>query len=72
MVEIAHLLDELTCAACGTSNALWLYPVWGVVECRECGEKASILLDPLDGFDSIDGPDSISPLDGFDVCGGGR
>jgi DNA-directed RNA polymerase subunit RPC12/RpoP len=49
MVEIAHLLDDLSCAACGTSNALWLYPVRGVVECRECGEKAIVLVEPLDG-----------------------
>ncbi|MFF3671359.1 hypothetical protein [Microtetraspora malaysiensis] len=69
MVEIAHLLDELTCAACGTPNALWLYPVRGLVECRECGEKASILLDSLDGFDSID---SLDSLGSFDSCGGDR
>ncbi|MEV0975086.1 hypothetical protein [Microtetraspora glauca] len=67
MVEIAHLLDELTCAGCGTPNALWLYPVRGLVECRECGEKASILLDPLDGFDSVELLDS---LDGLNSCGG--
>ncbi|MCC5578993.1 hypothetical protein IMZ11_25535 [Microtetraspora sp. AC03309] len=71
MVEIAHLLDELTCAACGTPNALWLYPVRGMVECRECGEKASILLDGFDSLGSIDGPDSFDGL-GFDSCGGGR
>ncbi|MGI5485660.1 hypothetical protein [Microtetraspora malaysiensis] len=74
MVEISHLLDELTCAACGTTNALWLYPVWGVVECRKCGEKAFVLPESLDGFDtidSIDGPDSFDGL-GFDACGGDR
>ncbi|WP_433348313.1 hypothetical protein ACQP25_33400 [Microtetraspora malaysiensis] len=85
MVEIAHLLDELTCAGCGTPNALWLYQVRGVVECRECGEKASILLDGFDSIGSIDGPGSIGTLDpadrsksayslgsldGFDSCGG--
>ncbi|GLW10334.1 hypothetical protein Misp01_54620 [Microtetraspora sp. NBRC 13810] len=49
MVEIAHLLDDLACAGCGTSNVLWLYPVRGLVECRECGEKTSILIEPSDG-----------------------
>ncbi|WP_433419690.1 hypothetical protein ACQP1V_06140 [Microtetraspora malaysiensis] len=63
MVEISHLLDELTCAACSTSNALWLYPMRGVVECRECGEKASVLPESLNGCDS---------LDGLDACGGDR
>ncbi|MCC5577270.1 hypothetical protein IMZ11_16720 [Microtetraspora sp. AC03309] len=80
-------LDELTCAACGTTNALWLSPVRGVVECRECGERASILLDGFDSIGSIDGPDSINllgpadgsksayslgSLDDFDSCGGDR
>ncbi|WP_432869274.1 hypothetical protein [Microbispora rosea] len=52
MVEISHLLDELTCAACGTRNALWLYPVRGVIECRECGEcgeKATVITEPYGG-----------------------
>ncbi|MFF4773325.1 hypothetical protein ACFY05_10755 [Microtetraspora fusca] len=71
MVEIAHLLDELTCATCGTPNALWLYPVRGVAECRECGEKASVLPESLDGFDSIDGSGSLDGLDS-DSYGGGR
>ncbi|MEU8175380.1 hypothetical protein AB0C14_21080 [Microbispora hainanensis] len=49
VVEISHLLDELTCAACGTRNTLWLYPVRGVVECRECGEKAIVIVEPSGG-----------------------
>ncbi|MEV7804506.1 hypothetical protein AB0O28_16315 [Microbispora sp. NPDC088329] len=49
VVEISHLLDELTCAACGTRNALWLYPIRGVVECRECGEKATVIVEPSGG-----------------------
>lgn len=45
MPEIAHPLDDLHCAACGAADALWLYPVRGLVECRECGEKASVFID---------------------------
>ncbi|GLX95874.1 hypothetical protein [Herbidospora sp. NBRC 101105] len=48
MAELACALDDLTCASCGTTDCLWIYPVRGVVECRECGTKAVVILDPLD------------------------
>ncbi|GAA1018662.1 hypothetical protein Aple_065900 [Acrocarpospora pleiomorpha] len=43
MPELTDFLEDLRCSACGTLDSLWLYPVRGVVECRECGSKATIL-----------------------------
>jgi ribosomal protein S27E len=48
-MSLAHFLDDLRCSGCGVLNVLWLDPVRGLVECHECGEKASLLLDPADG-----------------------
>ncbi|MEV4180989.1 hypothetical protein ACFV1N_13670 [Streptosporangium canum] len=39
-MTLAHFLDNLRCSVCGTLNALWLDPVRGLVECRECGQRA--------------------------------
>ncbi|GGO28958.1 hypothetical protein GCM10010116_58070 [Microbispora rosea subsp. aerata] len=36
----AHLLDGLRCSICGALNVLWLDPLRGLVECRECGQTA--------------------------------
>ncbi|MDH2426938.1 hypothetical protein [Sphaerisporangium sp. TRM90804] len=39
-MTLAHFLDGLRCAVCGCLDVLWLDPVRGLVECRECGHKA--------------------------------
>ncbi|MET8145368.1 hypothetical protein ABZU32_34135 [Sphaerisporangium sp. NPDC005288] len=44
-MTLAHFLDGLRCSVCGTLNMLWLDPVRGMVECRECGHSALCLLD---------------------------
>ncbi|MFF4775360.1 hypothetical protein ACFY05_21125 [Microtetraspora fusca] len=37
---LAHLLDGLRCSGCGVLDVLWLDPVRGLIECRECGQTA--------------------------------
>ncbi|GAA5085608.1 Zn ribbon nucleic-acid-binding protein [Thermocatellispora tengchongensis] len=39
-MTLAHFLDGLRCACCGALNMLWLDPLRGLVECRECGQSA--------------------------------
>jgi hypothetical protein len=39
-MTLAHFLDGLRCSACGVLDVLWLDPVRGLVECRECGQSA--------------------------------
>ncbi|MFB9525001.1 hypothetical protein [Nonomuraea roseola] len=39
-MTLAHFLDELRCSVCGVLNMLWLDPMRGVVECRNCGQSA--------------------------------
>ena len=39
-MTLAHFLDGLRCAMCGCLNMLWLDPVCGLLECRECGQTA--------------------------------
>ncbi|MEW9531905.1 hypothetical protein [Microbispora sp. NPDC049125] len=48
MRGLAHFLDGLRCSVCGVLNVLWLDPVRGMVECHECGQKAAVLVDPID------------------------
>ncbi|GLX95050.1 hypothetical protein [Herbidospora sp. NBRC 101105] len=45
MAEFSYVLDDLTCSCCGTTDSLWIYPVRAVVECRECGAKATVIPD---------------------------
>jgi DNA-directed RNA polymerase subunit RPC12/RpoP len=45
MRELAHHLEDLSCSVCGTRDALWLDSRLRVVECRECGSKASIIVE---------------------------
>lgn len=40
MNGLAHFLDGLRCSVCGALNVLWLDPLRGLVECRECGQTA--------------------------------
>ncbi|WP_214109733.1 hypothetical protein [Acrocarpospora catenulata] len=49
MADLAEFLDDLRCSACGASDALWLFPVRGVVECRECGARASAITEQTGG-----------------------
>ncbi|MFI6502025.1 hypothetical protein [Nonomuraea typhae] len=42
MTPTAFLLDGLTCACCHTENTLWLDLDAGIVECRECGQSATV------------------------------
>ncbi|GLX96770.1 hypothetical protein [Herbidospora sp. NBRC 101105] len=51
MAELAYTLDDLTCASCGTTDSLWIYPVRALVECRECGTKAAMIPDQADEFE---------------------
>ncbi|MDH2429286.1 hypothetical protein [Sphaerisporangium sp. TRM90804] len=44
-MTLAHILDGLRCACCGGLNVLWLDAVRGLVECRQCGERAGCLVD---------------------------
>ncbi|WP_157545238.1 hypothetical protein [Microtetraspora fusca] len=37
---LAHLLDGLRCSCCAALDVLWLDPVRGLIECRECGQTA--------------------------------
>ncbi|MFF4771788.1 hypothetical protein ACFY05_02910 [Microtetraspora fusca] len=37
---LAHLLHGLRCSGCGVLDVLWLDPVRGLIECRECGQTA--------------------------------
>ncbi|WP_156325343.1 hypothetical protein [Nonomuraea sp. SBT364] len=39
-MRLTHVLDGLRCAVCHTVNGMWLDPVRGLVECRECGQTA--------------------------------
>ncbi|WP_170222803.1 hypothetical protein [Nonomuraea turkmeniaca] len=48
-MNLAHVLDGLRCASCGTLNALWLDLTRALVECRECGQTALILTDTDEG-----------------------
>ncbi|MBF8193756.1 hypothetical protein ITP53_50380 [Nonomuraea sp. K274] len=48
-MKLAHILDGLRCASCGTLNALRLDPIRAQVECRECGQTALILTDTDEG-----------------------
>lgn len=44
-MTLAHLLDNLRCSFCGALDTLWLDPVRCLVECRECGQSAVVLLE---------------------------
>ncbi|MEU8268534.1 hypothetical protein AB0B89_15360 [Sphaerisporangium sp. NPDC049002] len=39
-MTLGHFLDGLRCSMCRALNMLWLDPVRGLVECRECGQTA--------------------------------
>ncbi|MEU7889284.1 hypothetical protein AB0B54_27600 [Microbispora bryophytorum] len=54
MMRLAHILDGLRCSGCGALDVLWLDPVRGIVECHECGEKATVIVDGLDLVDALD------------------
>ena len=54
MMRLAHILDGLRCSGCGALDVLWLDPVRGIVECHECGEKASVMVDGLGLADLLD------------------
>ncbi|MBB2742112.1 UNVERIFIED_ORG: Zn ribbon nucleic-acid-binding protein [Microbispora rosea subsp. rosea] len=54
MMRLAHILDGLRCSGCGALDVLWLDPVRGIVECHECGEKASVMIDGLGPADLLD------------------
>ncbi|MET8160394.1 hypothetical protein ABZT47_28885 [Sphaerisporangium sp. NPDC005289] len=49
--SLVHLLDGLRCEICRCLDVLWLDPVRGLVECRECGQTA-ITLPAKDGGDA--------------------
>ncbi|WP_055483138.1 hypothetical protein [Sphaerimonospora mesophila] len=68
MIRLAHFLDGLRCSCCETLDALWLDPVRGLVECHECGQKASVLVDGLGLADALD---SLDAVDAVGSCGGG-
>ncbi len=53
-MRLAHFLDDLRCSGCGALDVLWLDPVRGLVECHECGQKASILVDFPGSLDVLD------------------
>ncbi|XVQ86990.1 hypothetical protein ACQP2K_06100 [Microbispora siamensis] len=55
MMRLAHILDGLRCSGCGALDVLWLDPVRGIIECHECGEKATVIVDGLDPVDALDG-----------------
>lgn len=42
MRPLAYLLEELRCACCGAINTLWIDLHAGGVECRECGQTATL------------------------------
>lgn len=44
-MTLAHFLDGLRCSSCDALNVLWLDPVRGMVECRECGQSALCALE---------------------------
>ncbi|SPL93934.1 unnamed protein product [[Actinomadura] parvosata subsp. kistnae] len=48
-MTLAHVLDGLRCASCGTLNTLWLDLPRALVECSECGQTALILTDTDEG-----------------------
>ncbi|MDA0632414.1 hypothetical protein OUY22_03225 [Nonomuraea sp. MCN248] len=54
MMRLAHILDGLRCSCCGALDVLWLDPVRGTVECHECGQKATVIVDGLDLVDALD------------------
>ncbi|MEO3811945.1 hypothetical protein ABGB17_23350 [Sphaerisporangium sp. B11E5] len=39
-MTLAYFLEGLRCSLCGALGLLWLDPVRGTVECRECGGTA--------------------------------
>ncbi|MFI7222883.1 hypothetical protein ACIBO5_06635 [Nonomuraea angiospora] len=48
-MTLAHLLEGLRCASCGTPNTLWLDLTRALVECRECGQTALNVIDTDEG-----------------------
>jgi len=53
-MRLAHILDDMRCSGCGAVDVLWLDPVRGIVECRECGEKAFAIVGGLGPADLLD------------------
>ncbi|MBB6471676.1 hypothetical protein [Sphaerisporangium rubeum] len=49
MTTLAHFLDGLRCEMCRALNLLWLDPVRGVVECRNCHQTALVAVDETTG-----------------------
>ncbi|MCG5219735.1 YheV family putative zinc ribbon protein [Streptosporangium soli] len=47
-MTLAHFLDGLRCADCHALDALWLDAMRGLVECRECGHRVTVIPDHLD------------------------
>jgi Zn ribbon nucleic-acid-binding protein len=45
MNNLVYLLADLRCSVCATLDALWLDPRRRVVECRECGSQAPVVVD---------------------------
>ncbi|TLP66066.1 hypothetical protein [Microbispora triticiradicis] len=54
MMRLAHILDGLHCSCCRALDVLWLDPVRGIIECHECGQKATVIVDGLGPADLLD------------------
>ncbi|MEO3811441.1 hypothetical protein ABGB17_20815 [Sphaerisporangium sp. B11E5] len=49
MTTLAHFLTGLRCEVCRCLDVLWLDPVRGVVECRNCHQTALVAVDETTG-----------------------